>query len=258
MEVTGYVSHSIQSAREAALFTDTKAYNNVANIVEDSDILFLTVPDGLIEEVWNSIRVLPIAGKSICHCSGSLSSSVFSGIDACRAYAYSVHPLFAIKDKRTSYRELHKALFTIEGSNEDIGLMNQFIKMLGNKTQIIDVASKAKYHAAAVMVSNQVVALAQIGIELLLNSGFSEENAETALGPLMLGNMENIINYGPREALTGPVERNDIGTISKHLECLSGREREIYATLSKVLLEIAKNKHPEKDFRAMEKELEKQ
>ena len=70
MEVTGYVSRNIQSAREAALFTNTKAYDSIENLVEDSDILFITVPDGLIEEVWNQIRVLPIAGKRICHCSG--------------------------------------------------------------------------------------------------------------------------------------------------------------------------------------------
>lgn len=255
VEVAGYASLSIESAREAAFFTGTKAYDDLEALVEDSDIIFLTVPDGLIEEVWGYIKVLPIAGKLICHCSGSLSSSVFSGIDECGAYAYSVHPLFAISDKKNSYKELHRALFTLEGVKEHIREMEQLIKNMGNRTQIIDAASKTKYHAAAVMTSNQVVALAQIGIELLLKCGFSEANAEAALGPLMLGNMENIVNEGPRKALTGPVERNDIGTINKHIECLTGRERKIYVELSKVLLEIAKDKHPEKDYEEMEKEL---
>lgn len=258
MVVTGYASRSIESAREAALFTDTKVYEALEAVVADSDVIFLTVPDGEIEEVWNCIRYLPIAGKKICHCSGLLSSSVFSGIDKCGAYAYSVHPLFAISDKWNSFKELQKALFTIEGSKEHIGDMEQLIKNLGNKTQIITAESKTKYHAAAVMVSNQAVALAQIGIELLLNCGFSEANAEAALGPLMLGNMENIVNQGTLKALTGPVERNDAGTVNKHIECLTGSERKIYVELSKVLLKIAKEKHPEKDYKELEKELEKQ
>lgn len=257
VEVTGYVSHSTQSAKEAALFTNSKAYDNMENIVRDSDILFLTVPDGVIEEVWNNIKGFSITGKRICHCSGLLSSSVFTGIDENEAYAYSIHPIFAINDKITSYRELHKALFTIEGSSADIELMKQFIQRLGNKTQIIDAAYKTKYHAAAVMVSNHVVAITQIGIDLLINCGFSEENAKTALGPLMLGNMMNIVNRGSMEALTGPVERNDVITITKHLECLSGREHEIYTVLSEVLVDIAKNKHPEKDFSELKKELAK-
>lgn len=257
VKVAGYASRSIESTREAALFTDTKVYDNFENLVDDSDIVFLTVTDGMLEEVWNRIRVLPIKGKRICHCSGSLSSSIFSGIDECGAYAYSVHPLYAISDKRTSYRELHKAIFTIEGSSKYIEQIDEFIKKLGNKTQIIDTLSKTKYHAAAVMVSNQVVALAEIGMKLLLNCGISEINAKTMLESLMLGNVENIVKLGTREALTGPVERNDIETIKKHMECLSERDLKIYVELSNVLLEIAKRKHPDKDFTALEKELGK-
>lgn len=257
VEVTGYSSRSMESAREAALFTNTKVYSNLENLVDDSDILFLTVTDGIIKKVWNRIRALPIKGKIICHCSGSLSSSIFLGIDECEAYAYSVHPLYAINDKHTSYRNLHKAIFTIEGSGKYIKHMDEFIRRLGNKTQIIDTFSKTKYHAAAVMVSNQVVALAHIGISLLMSCGISETNARAMLESLMIGNVENIVNLGTREALTGPVERNDIETIKKHLESLSGRDLKIYVELSKVLLEIAKDKHTDENFIELEKELRK-
>ena len=246
----------MESAREAALFTNTKAYSDLENLVNESDILFLTVTDGSIEAVWNRIKAFTLKGKMICHCSGSLSSSIFSGIDECEAYAYSVHPLYAISDKLTSYQHLDKAMFTIEGSIKHIKQMDAFIKKLGNKTQIIDTLSKTKYHAAAVMVSNQVIALAQIGINVLASCGISETDARTMLKSLMLGNVGNMVTLGTKEALTGPVERNDIETIKKHLECLSGRDLKIYVELSKVLLEIAKSKHPDKNFVELEKELE--
>lgn len=76
-ELTGYYSRSSRSAIEAAEFTDTKSYENLADIVNDSDTLFITVPDGAIGTVWEELRNLPIKDKNICHCSGSISSTVF-------------------------------------------------------------------------------------------------------------------------------------------------------------------------------------
>lgn len=92
---------------------------------------------------------------------------------------------------------------------------------------------------------------------MLISCGFAEENARIALNPLMQGNMENIVQYGTLAALTGPVERNDIETIKKHIRCLSPREQKIYCELSKVLLEIAQKKHPQRDYSALETEMKK-
>lgn len=53
--VSGYYSRSEESARQASLFTHTKYYETLEELIESSDALFLTVPDGAIEDVWNSI-----------------------------------------------------------------------------------------------------------------------------------------------------------------------------------------------------------
>lgn len=75
--VTGYFSKSSKSAKLAADFTSTKAYSSLENILEDSDTVFLTVPDDIIGEVWENIRNLDIKNKKICHCSGSIASTAF-------------------------------------------------------------------------------------------------------------------------------------------------------------------------------------
>ena len=82
------------------------------------DTIIITTPDGEIKNVWDSIKKLSITGKIICHCSGSLSSKVFSDIDNHKAYGYSIHPMFAISDKYNSYKNLNKAFITIEGSEK--------------------------------------------------------------------------------------------------------------------------------------------
>ena len=78
--------------------------------------------------------------------------------------------------------------------------------------EIISGQDKVRYHAAAAMVSNLYVGLANLCEEMLRNCGFSAANAHRALSPLMMGNTENIVQYRPVGALTGPIERNDLST----------------------------------------------
>lgn len=44
--VSGYYSRQVESAKEAAAFTDTAVFDDLKKIVCASDVLMLTVPDG--------------------------------------------------------------------------------------------------------------------------------------------------------------------------------------------------------------------
>ena len=115
IHVTGYYSRHIESALEAAKFTESKVYEELDLLVSDSDVLFLTVPDGEIKSTYDRIKKYNISGKQICHCSGALvSSEVFCDIDEYGAYGYSIHPLFPVSNKLTSYRELPGAFFALK------------------------------------------------------------------------------------------------------------------------------------------------
>ena len=64
IDVTGYYSRSADSAIKASEFTGTRYYKDLTDIIEDSDTLFITAPDGAITEVWEYIRNLPIKNKN--------------------------------------------------------------------------------------------------------------------------------------------------------------------------------------------------
>ena len=130
------------------------------------------------------------------------------------AYRYSIHPLYAISSKATSYLDLGKACFTIEGSDAHLAELKALFSEMGNTVVAISPDSKALYHAAAVMVSNQIVALADMGTALLVKCGFSEAAAAEALSPLLLGNAQSVAEKGAVNALTGPIERGDAQTVS--------------------------------------------
>lgn len=255
VSISGYYSQNPLSAKEAAAFTNTRSYETLERIVEDSDTLFLTVPDGQIKNIWDCMRQLFIVNKIICHCSGLLSSAVFSGINEAHAYGYSIHPLFAVNHKLTSYKELSQAFFTIEGNETYLDKMISFVEYLGNPVQVISKEDKPLYHAAAVLVSNQVQALVQQGESMLMQCGFSKKQAEKALMPLFLNNALHIEETGIEKSLTGPIERNDVDTVKMHLNVLKNSDRELYILLSKKLVEIAMEKHPERSYKEMKKEL---
>lgn len=246
--VSGYYSRTRESAIQASDFTHTKYYETLEELSASSDALFLTVPDGAIEDVWNSLKEHSLKGKFICHCSGAMSSAVFSGIDRTGAFGYSIHPLFAVHDRLQSYKEISQAYFTIEGSQEHLLLWKSFFESLGNPVRVIRAEDKILYHSAAVFASNLVTGLFETGVSLLQECGFDRSSGEEALKALFLNNCRSIAEVGTEEALTGPVERADVGTIEKHLEVLSGNKREIYVRLSEVLEEIAERKHPERDY----------
>ncbi len=256
LNVVGYYSRNPQSALQAAEFTGTMNFNDIESIVEACDTLFLTVPDGAIKKLWDYIDKLSIKNKIICHCSGLISSSVFSNIDNHGAHGYSIHPLLGISDKLNSYKELSCAYFTIEGSPHRMNEMEMLLKHLGNPVKIISPENKVVYHSAAVFASNLMVALAEMSIFLLKSCGFDEQGASLALNNLMICNMSNIVRQGPVEALTGPIERCDIDTVSQHLSCLNGENRKLYILLSRKLIDIAKRKNPNISYAQLETMME--
>ncbi len=256
VSVVGYYSRSFDSAKQAADFTQTKGFENLIELVKASDTLFITTPDGEIENVWDDISKLPIENKIICHCSGSLASTVFSDIEDCKAYGYSIHPLYAINSKEESYKYLEQAYFSIEGDLEKMEEIKALFCQLGNPYQIISKTHKTLYHAAAVTVSNQMIALLEQGVTLMKQCGFEETHALKAIWPLVAGNIQNVCDKGLVGALTGPVERGDIGTVKKHMEALTGSDRNLYRLLSLKLLNLAKIKYPHQDYEELIKLLE--
>ena len=250
--LTGFYSLTSSSAESAADFTNSTYFQNLEDLIQDSDTVFITVPDDAITAVWEQLKHMSIAGKMICHCSGSLSSEIFRDINETGAYGFSVHPLLAVSDRYTSYQELPKALFTIEGDESHIIDIEELLHTSNLQSARISADVKTRYHGAAVLCSNLVVALIQAAEDELRICGFSEEQLADAIAPLLLGNVNKVLSVGTKAALTGPIERNDVGTVKKHLDTFEGIDREIYRVLSKKTCEIANKKHPETNYEALE------
>ena len=253
-EISGFFSINSVSAEKASEIAGGNAFESPAQLAENSDIIFLTVPDGLIAETWEKYKEL-FCGKIICHCSGALSSEIFEDSQVYNVKTCSVHMFQAVSDKENSWKLLKNSVFTVEGNARQT-LKNMLVS-LGNEVQEIDADKKTLYHLSAVFSSNLVTGLLYSAEKMLEQCGFSEQTAEKAICSIALGNISNINKQGIVNSLTGCVERNDTKTLVRHLAELekSDREREIYRLISKSLTEIAEQKHPETSFEKMKKEL---
>lgn len=266
--VSGYFSNEYAHACQAAEFTSSKAYTSLKQLLSESSVIFLTVPDLKIYEVWTLLKNYEISGKIFCHCSGAVTSDVFDGIHSLGAYGFSVHPAFAVNDKASSYKKLQKAFFTVEGDDEKMYVIEHILHKIGNDYLVINPQDKGLYHTALTTASNLVIALYHMAVTMLEQCNFSPQDAVKVLNPLFTENACNLGNMKPNEkdfekdncvsdcianALTGSVDRNDVTTVEKHLALLTDtRQREVYKLLTAELIDIAKEKYPVRDYSRLE------
>ncbi len=87
LTVAGFSSRTAASAQRAADFVGASVFDSAVEAARQADIIFITTQDGVIAQVWrelvDAVRAgqLSLEGKTVCHCSGALSSAVFAGAD---------------------------------------------------------------------------------------------------------------------------------------------------------------------------------
>ena len=205
IRISGFAGRSKESVETAATFTETKAFDSMQDLIQKSDIIFITTPDDAIHTVWEKIKNDSIQGKIVCHFSGSLSSDLFSGREEFDISACSIHPMYAFSNKFTSYKQLNNVRFTMEGDTRALRTMNTLFETMGNTVCIISSDKKTAYHAAASMVSNMMIGLYEQSIRIFEDCGFDRDLARTMVKPLVMGNVKNFLEHTPEEALTGAI-----------------------------------------------------
>ena len=252
IQISGFYDIDSDNAAFAAQFTQTDCFSDLEELVKVSDTLFITTPDNVIGSVWDCIKNnMSVQNKIVCHFSGALSSDVFTDSQSTGAGVCSVHPMLAFSDKLTSYRIPANTFFAIEGEETAVSAVKSLFESLGNTVCRINKSKKSLYHTAASVLSNEIVALLDMGYSLLEQCGFSRDDAVGATKNLVSGNVKSVLENGCVNALTGPVERNDLQTVKKHVESLEGGDRQIYILLAKRLVKLAKEKNEDRDYGEM-------
>ena len=212
----------------------------VAAFLKDlpGSLIVLSVPDDALESVAKEFAALPGArAHDFVHTSGA------RGAEAIQELADSNLGVFHILQS-----------FPPEGGAELVA--GSYVTVAGDQILVdglVDLAEalqlhvvkqpdpfgRAAYHAAAVLASNSLVALLDIGRELLEQSGIPADESAKMLVPLVRGTLANVQSQGLYEGLTGPVVRGDAGTIERHLGVLKGKPRQAYVAMMLAVADTA-------------------
>jgi predicted short-subunit dehydrogenase-like oxidoreductase (DUF2520 family) len=211
--------------------------------------VFLTVPDGAVASLAGQVAAggdIPV-GVAFVHCSGALGLGALGRL-AARHNVGSFHPLQSFPQPRPP-EAFRGSLVAIDASAQPLRRrLDRLARDLGAKPRPVEEADRVVYHAAAVFASNYLVALAAEAVELLGTIGWGEPEAVAGLVPLMRGALDEVALRGPSGALTGPIRRGDVETVTRHLEALAAldsgspkgpRKTDVYRMLGQIALEIA-------------------
>ncbi|HXN91196.1 MAG TPA: DUF2520 domain-containing protein [Candidatus Sulfotelmatobacter sp.] len=205
--------------------------------VEDG-IVFIAVPDSAVAALAKEMShtAMP-SDTSFVHVSGSLGLDVLAVLGGHAVGSF--HPLQSFPAPRPP--EAFQGI-TVAVDASTTGLerrLAQLARDIGARPRHVADEERVLYHAAAVFASNYVVAVIAEAVKILGKAGWSRDEAEQALLPLVEGVVANVRGAGVTKALTGPIRRGDLETVRRHMEAL-GEQGDLYRMLGLVALEVAK------------------
>jgi predicted short-subunit dehydrogenase-like oxidoreductase (DUF2520 family) len=203
--------------------------------------LVIAVSDDALESVADAIAARGSAGIAL-HTSGVHGPEALRALAAKGWSCGAMHPLQTVAAD-ASVDVFQGAGFAVAGDGPARDFASSIASALGGFVFEIAPGGRAAYHAAAVMASNYVTALAHAAERLLGIAGLTGADARRALAPLMRQSVDNAGRLGPAAALTGPVLRGDAGAIAVHLEALASAPPpldRLYRACGTYTLEVAR------------------
>jgi predicted short-subunit dehydrogenase-like oxidoreductase (DUF2520 family) len=183
---------------------------------------------------------------TVLHTSGALSSEVLEPLREKGWHTGSIHPLFSVSAAGDG--SLKGAFWSVEGDRTALRLGKEIVRDLEGKSFSIRSEDKPLYHAAAVMVSGNVVALFDVALDMLGQCGLDRKTARAVLLPLIASTVRSLETKSPEEALTGTFSRGDVETVKRHLAALQNQDLPealaLYRLLGQRSLELTKE-HPQ-------------
>jgi predicted short-subunit dehydrogenase-like oxidoreductase (DUF2520 family) len=219
------------------------------------DLIFLAVSDDAIpmlaaELPWRS-------GQGVVHLSGAQAADALTAVRARGALPAALHPLMTfprtLRDLPADalLARLAGCAWALEAADDGLRrTLESLVAALGGRVIPLRPEDRVPYHIAAVFASNYVVALLGATADLWGTFGEPPETAVRALLPLVRAAVEGTAAHGPAQALTGPIARGDISTLSAHLAWLSAHAadpavapiRDAYLALARLALPLAEAK----------------
>ena len=188
--------------------------------------ILIAVSDDSIPQVAAELAASGLRDSTIVHTSAAAGPEALAILRTTGNSIGVLHPLQTVPTAERGIETLPGATYAVAGDERATAWSRELVRLLGGNAIAVDPLRWGLYHAAAVMACNYQVTLVDAALELMEIAGIKRDQARSALAPILRTTTENILLQGPEAALTGPIRRGDIGTITAHLEALKAASLE--------------------------------
>lgn len=243
-QIQDVCNRSLESAQAACAFI---GQGNPIHSYEDlrhADVFLIGTADQSITDCCELLVASNVleAGNIVFHCSGALPASILDSAKKTGALIASIHPIKSFADPSLCITNFAGTFCGAEGDADALDVLEKSFQAIGAQTLHVDSANKTFYHAASVVASNYLTSLLELSIQSYVKAGLTREQALKIIEPIAHGTIKNIIGLDTARALTGPIARGDVSTVSTQLNAFQDWKPEygdLYRLLGGVALDLS-------------------
>jgi predicted short-subunit dehydrogenase-like oxidoreductase (DUF2520 family) len=227
-EVTVAARRPAQARAMARGTRGVRSARRIEDAIADAAIVVLAVPDRAIEPLARSLAPLRASWRGVValHAAGAYGPELLAPLRARGASTGVLHPLAVLG--AGAGVPLAGSYARIEGEPPALAAARRLCALTGllplRGAGLASQQGRHRYHAAASLVSNDLIALLAAAQDLLVRRGVPRRDALDALATLAEGALAQAREKGLLGALTGPVARSDAATLSAQLRALSAAD----------------------------------
>jgi len=191
-------------------------------VVAASDLVLLAIPDDALQPLVSGLAATGTwrAGQIAAHTSGAHGIAVLEPAAAHGVLPLALHPVMTFTGRPEDVDRISGATFGVTSHDEMRPVAEALVVEMGGEPVWVPESARPLYHAALTVGSNHLVTLVNDALELLAGAGV--EQPARLLAPLLSASLDNVLRLGDA-ALTGPVSRADVDTLTAHVRTLADR-----------------------------------
>ena len=219
-EVVAASAVSAESVRRVQRLLPDVPIRPADEVVATADFVLLAVPDDALRPLVTGLANTGTwrAGQLVAHTSGAHGIGVLDAAAARGVLALALHPIMTFTGRPEDVDRVSGASFGITAPEEMRPVAEALVVEMGGEPVWVPEAARPLYHAALTVGSNHLVTLVNDALSLLASAGV--EQPARLLAPLLSAALDNVLRLGDA-ALTGPVSRGDVATVTRHVQTLA-------------------------------------
>lgn len=247
IEIGHVCNRSMESSRNAVANTGAGASAESIADMAPAAYWMIGTNDHQIEHVASVLASThpDLEGTLVFHLAGRFGLDVLAPLEKNGAKLAALHPVRSLTHNRLTLEDFKDTACVAEGDDVALRMLQPLVSSIGGIWMPVSSVNRGLYHAALSVVSNVTKAVAWKSQKWLRDAGLPRETASVLTHQLLYSTMQDLLRFGARGSITGPIVRGDTSTVEAHLAELrhsQPEDVEVYQVFIRTVMELAQER----------------